>query len=105
MVHVLRRMPSTIPSPEELSIHPAYVDMLLKPGLNGLVVVAGAFGHGKTTTASSMIAARLQKFGGIGVTIEDPPEMPLQGNHGEGVCFQTEAEHGKFGDTRPVVRG
>lgn len=97
-VFVLRRMPETVPRPEELSIHPGYVEMLTRPGLSGLIVVAGPFGQGKTTTASSVMAARLSKFGGVGVTIEDPPEMPLEGDHGEGVCYQTWVERGEFGE-------
>ncbi|MDP3350460.1 MULTISPECIES: ATPase, T2SS/T4P/T4SS family [unclassified Hydrogenophaga] len=97
-VYVLRRMPESILKPEDLSIHPGYVEKLTRPGLSGLVVVAGPFGQGKTTTASSIVAARLCKFGGVGVTIEDPPEMPLEGNHGEGVCYQTWAERGEFGE-------
>lgn len=95
-VFVLRRMPKSIPQPEDLSIHPGYVDLLTRPGLSGLVIVAGPFGQGKTTTASSILAARLTRYGGVGVTIEDPPEMPLEGMHGEGVCYQTETEIGKF---------
>lgn len=97
-VFVLRRMPETIPRPEDLSIHPGYLEMLARPGLTGLVVVAGPFGQGKTTTASAVLVARLSKFGGVGVTIEDPPEMPLEGDHGDGVCYQTWAERGEFGE-------
>ena len=97
-LYVLRRMPESIPKPEDLSFHPGYVEMLTRQGLSGLIVVAGPFGQGKTTTASSLMAARLSKFGGVGVTIEDPPEMPLEGDHGEGVCYQTWVERGEFGE-------
>lgn len=96
VIFVLRRIPAKIPTPEELSIHPAYVEMLMRSGLTGLFVVAGPFGQGKTTSVASMMAARLSKFGGVGVTVEDPPEMPLEGQHGEGVCYQTAVEDGKF---------
>lgn len=97
-IYVLRRFPNEIPDLSVLGIHPAYVSMLMQPRLTGLLVVAGAFGQGKTTTASSIIAARLSKFGGVGVTIEDPPEMPMEGRHGEGVCYQTWVQQGGFGN-------
>lgn len=97
-VFVLRRMPDTIPRPDQLCIHPGYIEMLTRPEMTGLVVIAGPYGQGKTTTASSILAARLAKFGGVGITIEDPPEMPLEGDHGNGVCFQTQAVRGTFGE-------
>lgn len=97
-VFVLRRMPQVIPAPDELSIHPGYIEMLMRPSLTGLIVVAGPFGQGKTTTVSSVMAARLGRYGGVGVTVEDPPEMPLEGQHGEGVCYQTWVEHGQFSE-------
>lgn len=97
-VYVLRRFPSEIPKLSSLGFHTSYVQNFLTPGLTGLLIVAGAFGQGKTTTASSIIDARLEKFGGVAVTIEDPPEMPLEGKHGEGVCYQTWVDQGGFGD-------
>lgn len=97
-VYVLRRFPSEIPELTSLGIHPGYISQLMQPRLTGLLVVAGAFGQGKTTTASSIIAARLAKYGGVAVTIEDPPEMPMEGRHGEGVCYQTWVNQGGFGD-------
>lgn len=105
VVYVLRRFPPTVPPLESLGIHQGYVSRFMQPGLSGLVVVAGAFGQGKTTTASSVIASRLSKFGGVAITIEDPPEMPLEGRHGEGVCYQTWVDRGQFGDaTRKCAR-
>lgn len=97
-VFVLRRFPDEVPSLKDLRIHPKLYELLLTPHLSGLVVVAGAFGNGKTTTASSIVAARLRSHGGVAVTIEDPPEMPLEGRHGEGVCYQTWASKGGFAE-------
>lgn len=97
-VYVLRRFPSEIPKLVNLGIHPGYISLLMQPRLTGLLVISGAFGQGKTTTASSIIAARLAKYGGVGVTIEDPPEMPMEGRHGEGVCYQTWVKQGGFGE-------
>jgi len=98
-VYVLRRFPAQVPHLSELNIHSRYVENFMKPNLSGLIVIAGAFGQGKTTTASSIISSRLSKFGGVAITIEDPPEMPLEGRHGEGVCYQTWVERGGFGDS------
>lgn len=97
-VYVLRRFPAVVPALEKLGLHPNYVENFMKPNLAGLIVIAGAFGQGKTTTASSIITSRLNKYGGVAITIEDPPEMPLEGRHGEGVCYQTWVERGGFGD-------
>lgn len=97
-IYVLRRFPPKVPELATLGIHPRHIDKLLTPELTGLVVVAGAFGQGKTTTASSLLTARLSKYGGVGITVEDPPEMPLEGHHGHGICYQTWVEQGGFGD-------
>lgn len=95
-VYVLRRFPSKIPKIDSLNLHPFVIDKLLEKGLTGLIVVSGAFGQGKTTTASAVIVGRLERHGGVAVTIEDPPEMPLEGRHGEGVCYQTAVDQGGF---------
>lgn len=98
IVYVLRRFPDRVERLDAIGIHQKYCEQLLAPGLTGLVVIAGAFGQGKTTTASALIASRLARFGGVAVTIEDPPEQPLEGRHGEGVCYQTWVVKGQFGD-------
>lgn len=96
VVYVLRRLRDTVPDIAALGIPPVFLHMMMQPKLTGLFIVAGAFGQGKTTTASALVAARVAKFGGVAVTVEDPPEMPLHGRHGEGVCFQTAVEMGGF---------
>lgn len=95
-VYVLRRFPEIVPEITDLGVHPRYVELLMKPRLTGLIVVAGAFGQGKTTTASAIIAGRISHFGGVAVCIEDPPEMPLEGRRGEGVIYQRWVEQGGF---------
>jgi twitching motility protein PilT len=47
----------------------------------GLVVIAGAAGEGKSTTASAIVMSRVEKFGSFCLTVEDPPEFPLHGDH------------------------
>ena len=60
---------------------------------DGLILVSGATGHGKTTTAVAMLADFMRNYGGTAVTIEDPCEFMLKGRHGDGgQCFQVEIE-------------
>jgi len=96
-VYVLRRFPATVPVLGTMGIHPEHVKLMLTPKLTGLIIIAGAFGSGKTTTASALVVERLKQFGGVAVTIEDPPEMPLEGPHGQGQCYQRWVQHGGFG--------
>jgi twitching motility protein PilT len=63
---------------------------------SGLIIVAGATGNGKTTTACSLLREYLLTFGDIAVTIEDPPELILDGAHGPfGQCFQIKLDPGE----------
>jgi Tfp pilus assembly pilus retraction ATPase PilT len=97
VVFVLRRLSEKIASIAELGIPPVFVEMMMRPSLTGLFVISGTFGQGKTTTASSLVASRISKFGGVAITVEEPPEMPLHGKHGDGVCYQTWVDRGGFG--------
>lgn len=89
----LRRMPPDPPELDKLpsKLPPPLVRLLMSPrlGQGGLVYVVGAPGQGKTTTASATLVSRLKEFGGFAVTVEDPPEMPLNGWHNNGYCSQT----------------
>lgn len=98
VVFVLRRLPSEVPSLSDLNIHPGLLEQILRPNATGLIVISGAFGQGKTTTASALIKERLTRYGGVAITIEDPPELPLEGPHGNGVCYQTWVDQGEFAD-------
>lgn len=88
-----RRMPSNAPTLDALpSPLPATAKEALleqESARGGLVLIAGATGMGKTTTASGTIVSRLQKFGGVAYTVEQPPENPLNGWHDKGYCTQT----------------
>jgi twitching motility protein PilT len=95
-VFVLRRLSDKIKPLNSLGIPPLFVEMMMRPKLSGLFVVSGTFGQGKTTTASSLVAERIARYGGVAITIEEPPEMPLHGKHGDGVCYQTWVERGGF---------
>ena len=98
----LRRSRSPLPRLQDLGIGSepllkALVDMGA-PGRAGLFLVSGSMGHGKTTTACSLLQEWLLVHGDVAVTIEDPPEMVLNGHYGDGGrCFQTQAPGGDFG--------
>lgn len=89
----LRKMAKEPPYLDTLPVPlPAHIsETLLSPDLlqGGLILVTGGPGCGKTTTASATVASRLKKFGGVAYTVEDPPELPLNGRHGNGYCTQT----------------
>jgi len=105
----LRQMPRTAPSLESLPTPLPIMlrDMLLSPSLTGegLIYVCGSAGSGKTTTASATVVSRLHTFGGVAYTIEDPPEMPLNGWHGRGYCAQTSVAGESADDWAESFRG
>jgi twitching motility protein PilT len=96
-VFVLRKLSSAVASITSLGIPRSYINMMMAPDLTGLFIISGAYGQGKTTTASALVAARVATYGGVAVTIEDPPEIPLHGQHGDGICYQTWVGRGGFG--------
>lgn len=67
-----RRIPYVVPPFDELGLPPLVGDFVNNP--NGLVLVTGPTGSGKTTTIASLIdKLNTEKYGHI-VTIEDPVE-------------------------------
>ena len=88
--YFVRRMAKNIPSLKHLGYPKPLVSELLSPTRSyGLVIFAGRMGSGKTTSASAFLKDRLSLIGGHAISLEDPPELPLQGNHyKKGACFQ-----------------
>lgn len=85
----IRRMPKTVPRLSQLA-HPKYWhDIVLHPFLltGGLVLVIAPTGKGKTTTAGALIASRLDRYGGFGSSVEDPPELPFAFEHFDNATF------------------
>jgi len=106
LTYHLRRAMFPIPRIRDLGIHPAVVQALGRLGHpggsaiqrgSGLILVAGATGQGKTTTLCSLLQEYLISYGDIAVTIEDPPELKLEGEHGKfGLCYQFTVKNGDF---------
>jgi len=68
-----RRIPLEIPSIEDLGLPQICVDLARKP--NGLVLVTGPTGVGKTTTLAAMINLINNEREALMITIEDPIEF------------------------------
>ncbi len=68
-----RRVPLEIPSIQELGMPPIITELARKP--NGLVLVTGPTGMGKTTTLAAMINQINQERESLIISIEDPIEF------------------------------
>lgn len=97
----LRRHPTRVPEIENLKLPRYWADVLMHTSYRkgGLIVLAAETGQGKSTTIAASVVSRLKRYGGFGMTIEDPAELPLHGTHGDGICIQTEIleDDGKAG--------
>lgn len=93
-----RQMPQDFIDLQKLNLGKVATNELTHGRLNdgGLVIICGSPGNGKTTTSSATIIKRLEKWGGMCITIEDPPEVPLDGRHGLGNCIQTQVKEEGF---------
>lgn len=88
--HALRLVKEVLPLSElkmPASLFKTLTDKSLCEG--GLILVSGMTGSGKSTTLSSLLVERLNLFGGTAITIENPVEAMLSGEHGGGFCIQT----------------
>lgn len=88
-VFLLRRLENTIGTLSELGMPQAYVRRMLTRHTSGLFIICGQACSGRTTTACALLKERLLAHGGLALTGEDPVELPLEGTHGNGICFQT----------------
>lgn len=89
---VLRRINAAVQTLEQLGFAPHIVQSLRMLGKrDGLIVISGATGAGKTTTAFALLNEYLRRFGGTALTIEDPVEYLLEGAVGDhGFSYQTQ---------------
>ncbi len=70
---VFRIIPSTIPTVQELNLPPVVEEFAMAP--QGLLLVTGPAGHGKSTTQAAMIQAINRRRKAHVITIEDPIEF------------------------------
>ena len=94
----LRRLARTAPDLAGLG-HPLWLTKeldILSEG-RGLLLIAGTFSSGKTTTAAACLKRWIEKEREIAVTFEDPPEVPLDGQYdGGGACYQIHVTENEF---------
>ena len=99
-----RKMPRSTPDIYDLGLPEPVINYLVSLATeSGLILMGGPTGMGKTTTCSALIKKYLENEGGFLYTVEDPPEMPLDGlypakNGGLGLCKQTPIENERWGD-------
>jgi len=96
-VFQLRRMPSEIWKFSDLGYPERIRQYIMHPRhRQGLWIITGSPGAGKSTSTATLISERLKVFGGLAITAEDPPEMPLEGPHGaHGYCYQMSVDDDK----------
>jgi len=70
---VMRRLPSRIPTMEELGLPAAFQEMAVEK--NGLILVTGGTGSGKSNSLAALIDRINQNRAGHIVTLEDPVEF------------------------------
>ena len=75
---VIRNIPFELPSYESLNLPPVIQSILKNHDQNGLVLVTGATGSGKSSTIVSMLNDINQKFSRHIITIEDPIEFLIK---------------------------
>jgi len=92
---ILRRISLRVPTLESLALAPHICQQLRRLGQrDGLILISGPTGHGKTTTSFALLADYLKRFGGVGITIEDPVEYLLDGPVGDyGYCYQVQVNN------------
>lgn len=88
----MRRIADEAPKLHNLGFPAQLVPHLRKLGArDGLVLLCGATGEGKTTTACSLLSDFMDHYGGVAFTIEDPVEYAMEGRRGRtGFCYQVE---------------
>lgn len=94
---VIRQTPDRIRAINEVGLTSELMMLISEEKKNGLILVSGAMGTGKTTTAAAIVSDKIKKSGLLGVAIEDPIETLLGGLHGMGRCIQLEvSEHENY---------
>ncbi|WP_158240843.1 ATPase, T2SS/T4P/T4SS family [Telmatospirillum siberiense] len=97
---VVRRLPSKVPDFTTLDYPPPVASRLIDcgRGQGGMVMFTGRVASGKTCSASALFCHWLKVFEAGGVTIEDPPELPMEGQWGGGYCWQRDLPENRLGE-------
>ncbi|MEV1314429.1 twitching motility protein PilT, partial [Pseudomonas aeruginosa] len=103
-VFVLRRSSAQLREFQEIGYPSEVVSALMDPQLQGLVLFCGEMATGKTSSAASLLLARLQELGGVGCAVEDPQETNLSGQHGLGRCIQVRTSRRSGGYSEALLR-
>lgn len=113
ILHVLRRTSIDVPDLLNLGLPEEIRRILASEKLGpagGLVLICGEPGQGKSTTMAALVMHRLRKMGGFCLTVEDPVEFMMHGDHPSyarqpGKCIQVPADNQSFaGDLRDALR-
>lgn len=95
--YTMRRGPTRVPHIDEIGLpEPLVRELVEVKRHSGMFVVCGRTGEGKSWTAGALLNAWLERHGDVAITIEDPPELPLNGWRGRGRCFQTTVPEREF---------
>jgi twitching motility protein PilT len=86
-IFALRKASLKVPSMAECRLHPRIIEYLLSLK-NGTVFFFGGFSTGKTTACSAYLVEKVRRDGGLGISLEDPAELPIEGDHGSGRIYQ-----------------
>lgn len=103
-VFIIRKSNAQIRPFDMLGFPESLATAMLSDQVRGLVIFCGEMGTGKTSSAASLIAARLQACGGTALAIEDPAETNLNGLHGEGRCIQMQVSRRTGGYEEALLR-
>lgn len=87
-VFVLSKSSVQIRPLDMLGLPDTLQNALMTDTVRGLIFICGEMGTGKTSSAASLVKARLETWGGLCLAVEDPPEPFLHGLHGLGRCIQ-----------------
>lgn len=88
-VWFLSRIDAQVRPLADLPVPKDFVEFIERPRLQGLILVTGGFGTGKTTTAASLFCHRISQLGGLGIALEDPAgEVRMAGRCGHGRVVQ-----------------
>ncbi len=91
--YFLRRLKLPVPVLDTLGFSDSILSTLKSLGkARGLILVAGATGSGKSTTIYSLLTNYLSVYGDVVLSVEDPPELPVQGGYFDrGIWYQMDA--------------